>query len=343
MRSVYTLEEAEKWDTIVRSFQDYDIYWLSGYVKTFQVHGDGEPILFLYDDGNTRGINVIMMRDIAKSTSFRYLIEEDCYFDITTPYGYGGWLVEGKNYNSLFRTYFDWLEKNNIICEFIRFHPMVKNHELCQEFYETDQLGEVVYMELSSPEVIWNNLTSENRNRIRKSIKNGVRVNNDNSPEIYEQFHRIYDATMERKNAENYYYFSQSFYQSVLTELSQNSRVFWAEKDGEIIAASIMIYANGRMSFHLSGSLEDYNRLAPNNLIMYNAALWGYENGYKTLLLGGGVGSRKDTLLRYKKTFNKGGLSHFYIGKKVINKEIYNYLVTLRKQDGGSYFPQYRA
>ena len=71
MLNVYTLEQAEKWDTIVRSFQYYDIYWLSGYVKTFQVHGDGNPILFFYDDGSTRGINVIMMRDIAKATSFR--------------------------------------------------------------------------------------------------------------------------------------------------------------------------------------------------------------------------------------------------------------------------------
>ena len=31
MLSVYTLEDSEKWDTIVRSFHEHDIYWLSGY------------------------------------------------------------------------------------------------------------------------------------------------------------------------------------------------------------------------------------------------------------------------------------------------------------------------
>ena len=343
MLNVYTLEQAEKWDTIVRSFQYYDIYWLSGYVKTFQVHGDGNPILFFYDDGSTRGINVIMMRDIAKATSFRSLIEEDCYFDIATPYGYGGWLIEGKSVNNLFQTYFDWLDKNNIICEFVRFHPVLKNHELCQEFYETDRLGEVVCMDLSSSKVIWNNLTRENRNRIRKAIKNDVRIYNGSSPELCEQFRRIYNATMDRNNADEYYYFDQSFYQSLLSEVAHNSSVFWAEKDGKIIAASIMIYANGRMSFHLSGSLEDYNCLAPNNLIMYNAALWGCENGYKTLLLGGGVGSKQDTLLRYKKTFYKGEGNHFFTGKKIINQEKYDFLVNLRNLDENHFFPQYRA
>lgn len=343
MLNVYTLNEAKRWDAIVRSFPDYDVYWLNGYVKAFQVHGDGEPMLLFYDAGSTRGINVVMKRDIAKAAPFRDAIKEDSYYDITTPYGYGGWLIEGKNINNLFRSYFDWLNENNVVSEFARFHPVIKNHEACQSFYEIDQLGEVVCMDLSSPDVIWNNLTRENRNRIRKAIKNGVQVNNGNSSEIYEQFRRIYNTTMDRNNAEDYYYFDQAFYQSVLKELSQNSRVFWAEKDGEIIAASIMIYANGHMNFHLSGSLEEYNCLAPNNLIMYNAALWGYGNGYRILLLGGGVGSKEDTLLRYKKTFYKGGGNHFFIGKKVINQEKYDYLVNLRNPDESQFFPQYRS
>ena len=343
MLSVYTLEDTEKWDTIVHSFHDYDIYWLSGYVKTFQIHGDGNPILFFYDDGNTHGINVTMLRDIAKDVHFRDYIEGNRYFDIATPYGYGGWLIEGENVEQLFRTYFDWLENNHIICEFVRFHPLVKNHEACRNFYDIDRLGEVVHMDLSSPEVIWNNLTSENRNRIRKALNNNVRVQHGNSSEIYVEFQRIYNATMDRNKANDYYYFNQSFYKSVLNELSHNSQIFWAEKDGEVIAASIMIFANEHLNFHLSGSLEEYNTLAPNNLIMYSAAIWGYENGYRTFLLGGGVGSKDDTLLRYKKTFYKGERNHYFIGKKIISPEKYNYLVNMMGINESQFFPQYRA
>ena len=343
MLSVYTLEDTEKWDAIVHSFHDYDVYWLSGYVKTFQVHGDGDPILFFYDDGNTRGINVTMLRDIAKASCFRDRIEEGRYFDIATPYGYGGWLIEGENVEILFQTYFAWLNNNNIICEFVRFHPLVKNHIACRRFYEIDRLGEVVHMDLSSPEVIWKNLTSENRNRIRKALKNNVCVQHGNSPEIYVEFQRVYNATMDRNMAANYYYFGKTFYETVRNELAHNSQIFWAEKDGAVIAASIMIFANEHLNFHLSGSLEEYNTLAPNNLIMYNAAIWGYENGYKFFLLGGGVGSKDDTLLRYKKTFYNGERNHFFIGKKIISPDKYNYLVNLMDLDRNQFFPQYRV
>ena len=37
-----------KWDDIVKSFPNYDVYYLSGYVKAFQVHGDGEALLLYY-------------------------------------------------------------------------------------------------------------------------------------------------------------------------------------------------------------------------------------------------------------------------------------------------------
>lgn len=342
MLSVYTLDDAETWDAIVRSFGNYDVYWLSGYVKPFQIHGDGEPLLFYYEDGGTRGINVVMKRDIAKDPFFRGKIEENRFYDFATPYGYGGWLTEGDRADELFRTYFDWLESNGIICEFVRFHPLLRNHEACGDFYEVVRLGEVVHMDLSSPEVIWNNLTSENRNRIRKAEKNHVCIVHDPSPGIAEPFREVYAATMDRKNADSYYYFDPAFFQSVLRDLAQNCRIFRAEKDGKLIAASMMIYANGHMSFHLAGCLEEYNVLAPNNLIMYQAALWGCENGCKTLLLGGGVGSKADTLLRYKKTFNKGGLSHFYIGKKIIHPGKYDELNRLAAPVESLFFPQYR-
>ena len=67
MLTVYTLEQSEQWDAIVRSFKEYDVYWLSGYVKAFKIHGDGEPLLFYYEGNGTRGINVLMKRDLVYS------------------------------------------------------------------------------------------------------------------------------------------------------------------------------------------------------------------------------------------------------------------------------------
>ena len=343
MLIVYSLEHAEQWDSVVRSFAAYDVYWLSGYVKAFQLHGDGEPLLFFYDDGATRGINVVMKRDVALDPHFQGRIAENTYFDFATPYGYGGWIIEGKHTEGLFDAYRKWAEQNSIISEFVRFHPLLKNHEVCGDFYEVIQLGEVVHMDISSLESIWNNITSKNRNMIRKAVRNNIRVYNGRFPAIYERFREIYNKTMDKDEADEYYYFKPAFYSSVLNDLPQNAQVFWAELDGQIIAASIMLNANGRMNYHLSGSLREYGSMAPGNLILYQAALWGCANGYKTFFLGGGVGSGEDSLFKYKRAFYKGDLNHFHIGKKIFDQERYDCLLEKREPIESGFFPKYRA
>ncbi len=341
---VYTLDQCEQWDTVVRSFKDYDVYWLSGYVKAFWIHGDGEPLLFFYDNGITRGINVVMKRDVANDPKFEGKIERGLYYDFATPYGYGGWIIEGDTTENLFSEYEDWIRNNDIISEFVRFHPMLQNQIKCCNFYEVIQLGEVVHMDLTSPEDIWNNITSKNRNMIRKAIKNNVTIYNGRFPEIYEKFRLIYNSTMDKDDAEDYYYFEESFYKSLLEDLPEHAQVFWAEKDGIVISASIMLSTNSRMNYHLSGSLREFSSLAPTNLLLYKAALWGRANGCKSLYLGGGVGSGEDSLYKFKRAFYKGDLNHFYIGKKVYNENTYQELINRRTEiKNERFFPLYRG
>lgn len=358
MLSVYTLDQEDEWKKVVCSFRKYDVYYLPGYVKAFQIHGDGEPILIYWtqnkDATGTRGINVVMLRDVSKDKHFEEALPDDKFFDLSTPYGYGGWLIENsfsdkdtgqEEIKQLFIDYERWCQYNNIISEFVRFHPMLENQRGCECSYTVIPLGETVAMDLSSPEEIFNNLTSKNRNVIRKAIKNDVKIYNGRFPEAYEAFKTIYDVTMDKDGADPYYYFEDEFYQSLLNDLSENAQVFWAEKDRETIAASIMLGCNGYMNYHLSGSVKKYSGLAATNLILYKAALWGCANGYRTLYLGGGVGSGEDSLYKFKKAFYKGNLHRFYIGKKVFDQEKYAKLCKLRGIDSHSegFFPRYRA
>ncbi len=344
MLNIYTLESAECWDKIVRSFRDYDTYWLSGYVKAFKINGDGEPHLFYYEDEACRGINVVMKRDIAEDKNFKGKIPAGEYFDISTPYGYGGWLIEGENTDGLFSNYDNWCKNNGIISEFVRFHPLIKNHIQCTSFYNTVVLGSVVTMPLESPELIWSNLTSKNRNMIRKAEKNGIEIFNGSFPSIYKEFKNIYNSTMDKDQAESYYYFDDSFYESILNDLPDNARVFYAKLGDNIIAASIMLICGSRMNYHLSGSLKEYSSLAPSNLLLYIAALWGNENSCKTLYLGGGVGSSEDSLFKFKKVFNRNECTdRFVIGKKIFIQNKYDFLLELRGDIESSFFPAYRA
>lgn len=346
MLKVFSSNEAEQWDAIVRTFSDYDVYYLSGYVKAFQLHGDGEPLLFYGEADGVRGINVVMKRDIAADLRFAGKLPINTCFDFATPYGYGGWLLEGKGDSApIFAEYEAWCQKHNIISEFVRYHPVLNNHIFSEGCYEVIALGNTIAMDLSSPETIWSNLSSKNRNVIRKAQKNGVRIYSGRSPALFETFREIYNATMDKDNAADYYYFAPQFYESVCEDLSRSGQVFYAQlPDGTVIAASIMLWANGRMSYHLSGSVQEYQHLAPTNLLLYEAALWGCANGCKTLHLGGGVGSGEDGLYRFKRSFHRGEPCRFHIGRKTFLPEQYEKLTQLRLNPPESgFFPRYRA
>ena len=150
---------------------------------------------------------------------------------------------------------------------------------------------------------------------------------------------------MDKDNADDYYYFKEDFYQSVCNDLAHNAQVFYAVLEDKVIAASVMLTANGRMNYHLSGSVREYAHLAPTNLLLYEAALWGCANGCKTLYLGGGVGSGEDSLFKFKKAFYRlDDLYRFHIGRKIFDYDTYDNLLSMRndiKNDG--YFPQYRG
>ncbi|MDO5131373.1 MAG: GNAT family N-acetyltransferase [Eubacteriales bacterium] len=343
MITTFTLEQSDQWDRIVRSFSDYDTYWLSGYVRAFRIHGDGEPLLIFHENGETRGMNVVMRRDIAGAPGVTGRIAEGQLFDFATPYGYGGWIIEGDGTDRLFQEYGEWAAGHRIVSEFVRFHPVIHNHSACAPFYEVIPLGEVICMDLSSPDTVWANLTSKNRNVIRKAVKNDVKIYRGQYPAIYETFRRIYNETMDKDRASGYYYFGKEFYRSVLEDLPRNAQVFYAEREGEVIAASIILTANCRMNYHLSGSVRQYSPLAPTNLLLYEAALWGCENGYKTFYLGGGVGSGEDSLFKFKRAFYRGDLNRFHIGKKIFNREAYEDLLGMVKPENENFFPKYRG
>ena len=351
MLNTESLNESENWDEIVRSFSEYDIYYLSGYVKAFHFHGDGEPLLFYYEGKDIRGINVVMKRDVALDEHFKDKIPVNMYFDFSTPYGYGGWVTEGSGATEeLFKTYKNWCMKNNIISEFVRYHPVINNFHISQDAYEAIEHGNTIAIDLSSPEGIWENFTSQNRNKIRKALKAGIKIYNGRYPEIFSEFQEIYNKTMDKDNATDYYYFKNEFYQSVMNDLKYGSQIFYAVYDNKLIAVSIVLGANGFLSYHLSGSLKEYQNYAPTNLLLYEVAMWGNMNGFKTLHLGGGVGgSAKDSLYQFKKGFYRKEPCKFYIGKKIFNQGKYDYLLNLRKSLDNNFdvntgfFPKYRG
>jgi hypothetical protein len=349
MFSVLSIDEYEKWNEIVKSFNSYDVYYLADYVKAFKLHGDGEPTLFYYEDANIKAINVGMKRDISLDMKFKGKIPDNTYFDMSTPYGYGGFLIEGElSENSLMnlnKEYSSICKKEGIISEFVRFHPVINNEKNLKSIYDITTLGKTITVELFSKEHVWNNLASKNRNMIRKAEKSGVEIFWGRDPNLLDEFIGLYNATMDKDNAQEYYYFNRDFYNSILKDLKYNSLLFYAVFEKKIIAMSMVMYSNEKIHYHLSASDRNYLKLAPTNLLLHEVACWGCENGYKNLHLGGGLGSKEDSLYKFKKVFNKNSNTTFSIGKKIFCEEKYDELVRIRDIEDhySSYFPLYRS
>lgn len=346
-----SVKENEKWDEIVKSFKEYDVYYLSGYAKAFQLHGDGEPLLLYLEDGETRAINVVMKRDIAKDKNFAGRLEVDTYFDFTTPYGYGGFIFEGDKSNlrikNLSDEYENYCMENNIICEFVRFHPILENQN--EMMYETVNVGATISIKIDNSEQIFLDFDSKCRNMVRKAKKNGIEISCIQDKEICNEFMKIYNDTMLRDNARDYYYFDKSFYQSILKDFSENATFFCAKLNQEIIAISIIMFCNNQMHYHLSATKKEHMHLAPTNLLIYEASIWGSQREYKSFHLGGGLGGKEDSLFKFKKSFNKKGTQNsFYIGKRIFNQKQYQKLLEIRMQHKNyvpstNFFPEYRA
>lgn len=346
---VIELAQEEEWNKVIAQFPQHDVYFTPGYAKAFWVNGDGEPALLYYNGRDMQAVNIVMKRPVP-------VLRTECpedealreYFDFVTPYGYGGFLLKGDTSEDkkqeLKHAYLDFCRDHKIVAEFNRYHPVIDNAHDMECLYQVVDLGNTVCMDLSSRERIWENLSSKNRNMIRKAQKSGVQIYWGREERLFTEFEKIYNATMDKVGADSYYYFKKEFYDSILYDLKENALVFYAKLGDEIIAMSIIMYGNGQLHYHLSASRREYQNLAPTNLLLYEAACFGCNIGAKTFHLGGGLGSRQDHLYSFKKQFNRQQDCQFSVGKLIVNEQVYKRLWELnRSGEETGFFPAYRA
>lgn len=340
----YSLSQAREWDEVVKRFPAYDVYYLSGYVKGFASIGDGDPHLLYYEGDSLHAIYVYMKRATGL----------EGVFDAITPYGYGGVLFDRTDapqeaYRQFAAEYRAEMLRLGIVDNFVRYNPLSRNAVPMKAVAPVTDLGRTIAMDLQSPEVIWENIISKNRNMIRKAQKNGVEIVHGRGMDWLETFIPIYNETMRRDDAASYYYFDRSLYTSLAQDLPDNYEVFHAIREGQVIASSIMLFAGGRMHYHLSGSLVEYRSLAPSNLLLYEAALWGCGEGFSWFHLGGGLGSHEDALYKFKAAFNRNSDFQFSIGREIFDQVCYDELVARRAAGdpafdrSSSFFPLYRS
>ena len=341
------VEEKDRWNTIVRSFSDYDVFYLNEYVAAF-MHEDesnGVPILLHYKNGSDSAINVVFKRDVSLDEKLKGKVEPGSYYDLISPYGYGGFWGCINDYDMLNRYYNDYCIENHYVCEFVRF-------ELFSDYYkyydgEVETRTHNVVRSLDMPlEEMWMDFKQKVRKNVKHANKNNLEILIENTGDYLSDFMDIYYSTMDRSNAEHEYYFSKEFYETI-NQMRDNIMYFHVVYDDKIISTELVIYGSENAYSYLGGTNRDYFDLRPNDFLKYEIIKWAKEKGLRNFVLGGGYGA-DDGIFQYKTCLAPKGIIDFYIGRKIFDQISYDKLVAIRAKDNpdclvSGYFPGYRA
>lgn len=324
---ILSLTESGEWGAILErlSSDRRDVYFTPEYYSLYQNYGDGEARCFVFENDGEFVMYPFLINPIS---TLGYKLNNE-YYDIQGAYGYNGIITSSENagFIAAFWDAFDgYCQDNRIIAEFSRFHPLLNSQSLASPKMKSVFSRHTVSLNLSlSEDAIWKSqISSKNRNMIRKAEKEGVTIVESDD---YEAFRRLYDGTMEDLHAEDFYFFPRSYYDEYKRTFKDKSLLCLAMLDGKAIAGSMFMFSDDYAHYHLSARDRVYSRYAANNLILWYAIQKAKERGCKWFHFGGGTtGSEGDSLLRFKKEFGKT-LCEFWIGKRVHNQTVYNQIV----------------
>ncbi len=344
MIEIIPIEEAERWDAVVKKQNNYDVFYLASYAKAFQQQGEGEPILICCVDGEQSAVAVMFKRDIAECEYFKGVLSKGKYFDLISPYGYGGFLGEHGVTERMLDEYAGFCRENHFVCEFVRFELGGDYRKKYKGEVETRTHNVVRSLEMPIDEMLM-----DFEHKVRKNIKHANRENLriliEENDDHLEDFLRIYYGTMERNDANDSFYFKRDFFET-MNELTGHYIYVYVIYQEKIISAELIIFGTENAYSYLGGTDKEYFNVRPNDFLKFEAIKWLKERGLKNFVLGGGYGM-DDGIFRYKKSLAPNGIVDFYIGRNIFDKGLYDELTKERRASGEDleegFFPVYRA
>ena len=278
-------------------------------------------------------------------------IESTPFFDLITPYGYGG-VAFKKNTDTdfkenIFELLRDCLSNTNCISVFLRLHPLLNNNVKEGEFVFGNGVTLATKLNSSYPD-LYNKYSSGHKYDLKKSKKNeNISIVDDADFIFFDNFIEIYLETMRYLQATDFYFFDREYFYRMKGLLADKLKLVVVKFNEQVIGASLFMLDNGIIQYHLSGTTIDGKKYQPSKLILDYMIDWGISQGYNFLHLGGGVGGQQDALYKFKKGFTADEYS-FYTVRLIINSTAYRQLcLDLKFKDTeidniSNFFPLYR-
>lgn len=319
-----------------------DAYYNLNYAKLYLSSPDDEVIVYKKEEDGKIFFNMAIKRAIK---SIGNVILDDIYYDLETPYGYGGFYTNTDDEEFLrkaLKEYTEFCNSKEIIAEFIRFHPLntfPKKFSKYLDFCLYDR--DVVFVDLNvGKEERWASYSSNTRYKIKKARHLEFKVFDSVSDDDIFNFYKIYIQTMNKNSADKFYFFSEKYFKDLLS--LKNTKLFLAFDDNHtVVSGAIFIESEFLVSYHLGAKNYNINIVGSNYFLFDRIFDFYSEQGKLYALLGGGRTSNPDdSLLKFKRKFSKI-TKPFYIGGKIYNKDIYNKLCSI-KNFNNNRFLRYR-
>ncbi len=325
-----------------------DLYFNPNYAKVYkEIDGDSDTYIFECEFGKIS--NTFILRKI------QWEIDGQTYYDIITPYGYGGPKAHNvvditKLVGAYKSAFYKFCKERNIICEFIRFH-LFDNVDVRENYYgDTVHLLDNVVVDTTGDfeSKIWMNYDYKVRKNVKKAMKNGLEIVIENNLEHLDSFLSIYNDTMDRNNAVDYYYFDRKYFENIAKLLPSNYMYFHVLKDGKIVSTELVLCSEDYAYSFLGGTFTEYYEFRPNDFLKNEIIKWCNQTGKKKFILGGGY-HKDDGIYKYKRCFTPDSDVPFYVGRYIFTQEVYDKVVETRKEldkkfDAETvYFPKYRG
>ena len=146
------------------------------------------------------------------------------------------------------------------------------------------------------------------RNMIRKAIKNSVVSAVDN-----DAFDFLEEVHIENMNAISGKPKSSAFFNEIKTFFVKDKdyRIYTATKDGEVIAALLLLYYNKTVEYFTPVIKAEFRSLQPMSVLIYDAMVDAFSNGYENWNWGGTWGTQEG-VYRFKNRWNTKNLEYKY-------------------------------
>lgn len=328
------------------------------YVQLY-TNGSAEARCALYETDKGVVFYPFLLRCIPKQTGKKPSATP--FFDIISPYGYGGpllvkkqpekWTTEAGNASAAiekeqktalfsgFYSYFHrWARENNIVSEFVRFFLFSEARVFYYGLVEHNNDNIVVSLNRTDEE-LWRSFRHKVRKNVRKALEKGLVVEEDPLGERLDDFLNVYYHTLDRRKATGFYYFSKDFFRRSVQALSGNSCFFHVQQQNQVIASELVLMSDSHVYSFLGGTLADHFDARPTDLLKYHITKWARTNGFTHFVIGGGH-KPHDGIFAFKEAFAPGSILPFHTGKMIFDEKMYKNMHGNISYDG--FFPAYR-